>query len=410
MNSLFFLALIKERLLSPDLLEKSRLSDRFFTRNRKMGFVGVILFMLDLSHDSIQTRLNRFFRGFTEEISMSQQAFSKRRNQFTHYPFETMFRYTVSQEYSGAFPLETWNGLHVLAIDGSYLALPDNEDTRAEFGVRGGGKRASAGISVLYDVLHSWALNPIITHTDMNERKELVHHLEWITSTIPHMAADCLVTLDRGYPSKKVIENLETAGVKYLIRCKRKFSKAVDNAPMGSSIIVMAGYLVRVFKLLLPTGDIEILLTNLFECSDESLDELYRLRWCIETHYNLLKNTVCLENFSGKTPNSVRQDFWVAMLFINTMAVFHKEADVVVQSERIDKMNKYQYKARSSNMVVTLRENFIFTCLKGGDDCIPDMVKIMKHLAKSTSPIRPGRHSPRKPVNVKFNLQLKSHL
>lgn len=375
-----------------------------------MSFADVILFMFDLSRHSIQTRLNRFFSSANKETAMSQQAFSKLRGQFSHYPFESMLRCTVSEEYSGKFPLETWNGFYVLAVDGSYLQLPDNKDTRAEFGVRGMGDKASAGISVLYDTLHGWALNPIITRTDMNEREELLHHIDWLASTIPHIAAKCLVTLDRGHPSEAVVAGFENAGIKYLMRCKRKFSKAVDGAPMGGSAIVMAGQAVRVYKFLLPSGEVEVLLTNLFECSDESLGDLYRLRWRIETHYNLLKNTVCLENFSGKTPNSVRQDFWVSMLFINAIAVFQREADALVQSERIDKTNRYQYKARRSNMVVTLRENFIFACLKGGDGCALEMAKIIKQLASSVSPIRPGRHFPRKPTGKKFNLQLKSHL
>ena len=45
----------------------------------------------------------------------------------------------------------------------------------------------------------------------------------------------------------------------------------------------------------------EILLTNLTEDEFDinALKELYHLRWNIETHYNILKNRMKLEEFSG---------------------------------------------------------------------------------------------------------------
>jgi len=72
---------------------------------------------------------------------------------------------------------------------------------REEFGVRGGGNQPSAGVSVLYDVLNNWALDPIITRTDMSERNECEKHIKFLSEQLPHIAAKSILTIDRGYPS-----------------------------------------------------------------------------------------------------------------------------------------------------------------------------------------------------------------
>lgn len=396
-----------------ETLVKSRISQNAFTRNRKMSFKLALYFMLDMWHDTIKVRLNRFFFKISPEVTMSQQAFSKLRNNFNHYPFEAMHRAVVAEEYSECDKLDKRDGYLVFAVDGSYLQLPDNAATRKEFGVRGAGKRASAGVSVLFDVLHGWALNPIITRSEMNEREALKNHLDWIAENIPN-GTKTMILLDRGYPSAEIIGRIEAAGVKYLMRCKRDFSKSVESAPMGASTVTIDDHQVQVHKLLLPGGEVETLLTNLTEYDSATIGELYRLRWGVETLYNQLKNTVCLENFSGKTPNSIRQDFWVSMVLINSIAVFKNEADAKVREEKASKNQKHTYQSRTSDMVVTLRDRFIFVSLlsmSGGGDYSEEMNDIISVLAASSSPIRPGRSFERKPKPYRaFNLYHKSHL
>lgn len=68
----------------------------------------------------------------------------------------------------------------------------------------------------------------------------------------------------------------------------------------------------RLIKVVLPTGETEILCTSLkynevFKV--ELFDELYRLRWNEEEAYKLFKSRIELENFSGKTAMAIKQDF-----------------------------------------------------------------------------------------------------
>ena len=295
---------------------------------------------------------------------MTQQGFSKLRGKFNHRPFELMLRGLVSEQYSGRHTLETWHGLYLFAVDGSYLQLPNTADVRERLGTRGRGKQcACAGASVLFDVLNGWALNPILTHSDMNERVECGEHIDFIGENLSHIAKNSLLLLDRGYPSGPLLESLEKAELYYLIRCSSNFHSPVNKAGLGSTAVKLAGgQSIRVYKFVLPNGDVETLLTNLFDTPDPELALLYGKRWGIETLYTKLKNIVCVENFSGRTPNTVLQDFWASMVLLNSVAVFQKEADELVTTNNQGKKLKHKYRARTSDMVVTLRDRFVF-CL-----------------------------------------------
>jgi hypothetical protein len=379
-----------------------------------MPFADALTFQLDMRKSSLQTRLNQYYKKVKGSDPISQQAFSKLRMNYDHSPFEKMVRSVVSQEYSGEYELPLWNGYHVFGIDGSCLQLPRVDGLRAEFGVRGrGGTCPCAGISVLYDVLHGWAIDPILTKADMNERAECEKHIEFLCRELPHIAANSIITMDRGYPSLDLLGTLHPSGVKYLARCPSNFLSEINNAPMGNSTVTLKnGISVRVIKFVLPSGETEILATNLFELTESLFSELYALRWGVETAYFCLKQELCIEKFSGKTPNSIRQDFWASMVLLNSVAVFQKQADDSVADRHKDKLVKYHYKARTSGLIVTLRDEFIFAVLSGNPAfSASEMERIISTMAREVSPIRPNRAFPRnfKP-RFAANHNLKSHL
>ena len=396
-------------------LDAARQNESSFTRKRGMPFPDALAFMLDMRTTSLQTRLNMFFNNVKGGEPISQQAFSKLRMNFDHSPFETMMRALVQKEYSGRYELPLWNGYHIFGIDGSYLQLPRYDALRKEFGVRGqGGTCPSAGISVLYDVLHGWAVDASITNANMSERDECEKHIDFLRAELVHIAnEEIIITMDRGYPSQDLIKTLLDSGLKFLARCKSKFSLEVDNAPLGSSIVELKnGVSVRVIKFELSTGEIETLVTNLFEMSEELFPNLYAMRWGIETAYFHLKRELCVEKFSGKTPNSIRQDFWASMVLLNAVSVFQREADGAVQERQKGKDIKHVYNARTSGLIITLRDRFVFAALCGHPMISTlEMEDVIKTMAREVSPVRPNRSFPRifKP-NLVVNHSLKSHL
>ena len=391
----FLLAIIK----NPELLKISRLKASAFTRNRSMGFSDALCFMLDMRKTTIQTRLNMFFRHVKGGTPISQPAFTKLRSQFSHKPFEVMMRELVKEEYSGKYETPLWNGYVALAVDGSYLQLPTTPELAVEFGVRGAGNRPSAGISVLYDVLHGWVLDAEIDGTDRNERHALARHIDFLKRDLPHVAKKTLLLADRGYPSYELLEKCEENGLKYVMRCSSQSFRFANDAPLGDVCATLEnGRIVRVVKFTLNSGEVETLVTNLFDVPENEFPELYAMRWGIETLYHELKRKVGVEKFSGKTPNSVRQDFWASLVLLLQIAVFQKEADAMVAERRKANPRKRQYRARTSDLIVILRDRFIFAAL-----CDIPVLKqielndVLRELSRAVSPVRPGRSFPRVP-------------
>jgi hypothetical protein len=230
----------------------------------------------------------------------------------------------------------------------------------------------------------------------MNERLMCQGHIEFLCRELPHIAKNSIILLDRGYPSLELFEHLQKSGVQFLARCNSNFLAQINNAPIGDCVVTLNnGLTLRVFKFLLPSGDVETLATNLFDLPEALLPELYGMRWGVEVYYFRLKRELCVEKFSGKTPNSIRQDFWASMALMNAVAVFQRQADAVI-SQRQSPSAKHKTRARTCGIIVTLRDRFIFAVLCGkpefADREIPAIVKAM---AREVSPIRPNRSFPR---------------
>jgi len=403
-----------------EVLSVSRLKEGAFTRKRKGGmcFSQALSFLLDLRKTTIQTRLNLFCEREEGGKPIKQPSFTKLRAGFDHTPFKIMVRRGVQEEYSGEYELPTWRGYNVFATDGSCLQLPQEAAVIKEFGVRGGKdkngrQRAGAGISVLYDLLHGWVLDAEIDRANRSEREALGRHIDFLTNELPHIAENALVLLDRGYPSQEIFALLAAQGIHFCVRCTNDFTTEIRDAPMGDSMVALkSGQLVRIVKFVLKSGTVETLATNLFDLPEADFPLLYAMRWGVETLYHTLKKKVCVEKFSGKTPNSIRQDFWASMALLNVAATFQKEADDAVAKRHEGKQLKHSYRARNSDLIITLRDRFIFASLCGRPAITQrEYDNIMRQLASVVSPVRPDRSFPRvkKPFAV-ANLNLKSVL
>ena len=413
MTSKLTLLRLWERVHDKRMKEISLLNDKAFTRKRKMGFEQSLCFQLDMGKTGLQARLNNFFWRTKGGDPISQPAFSKLRAQYDETPFEIMARDLVEEEYSGRYALPTWRGFYLLAADGSYFQLPTTPELAREFGVRGGGNRPSAGVSVLYDVLHGWVIDPIITHTNMNEREQMKNHVSYLYGILPDIARNTLLLLDRGYPSQEVFAMLEEHGLRFCARCANDFTTETRDAPMGSSTVTLkSGQTLRVVKFPLRSGEIETLVSNLFDLPEDDFPALYAKRWGVETMYHKIKRVIGVETFSGRLPNTIRQDFWAAMVIFNVAAVFQNEVDELVRERQKDKNLKHPNRARSSNLIVTLRDRFIFaTLLEPSPSRDRQLDQVFRDMARVLSPLRPGRSYPRVPKHfAAANLNLKSVL
>jgi hypothetical protein len=87
---------------------------------------------------------------------------------------------------------------------------------------------------------------------------------------------------------------------------------------------------VRLVTVRLSTGELEVLMTNLLSellYPTDSFGELYHYRWEIETYYGLIKGRLDLGNFTGLTPEAVRQDVHATVLLSNLESILSRPAD-----------------------------------------------------------------------------------
>ena len=402
MESLWALERVEELIKDPTVKEISLLKETAFTRRRGMEFCDALRFMLDMNKTALQARLNKFYGQAKGGKPISQPAFTKLRANFDHTPFEIILRDLVGEEYSGKHKLPLWHGFHVLAIDGSYLQLPQETAIIQEYGVRGGEDkrgvvRACAGISVLYDVLHGWAIDPILGRGDRNERIAADTHIDFLESELPNIAENAILLLDRGYPSNHLLQKCDEIGLRFVMRCSSQHFKAANRCPLGSHVIKLdSGQTLRVVRFLLKNGTTETLLTNLFDLPEDEFPTLYAMRWGVETYYHKLKQIVGVEHFSGRTPNSVRQDFWASLVMLLFAAMFQNEADAEISQRQKSLPIKHRNRSRTTHVIITLRDRFIFSALCGYPLLTKlEMRSVMDELCRQVSPVRPGRSFPR---------------
>ena len=308
-----------------------------------------------------------------------------------------MVRETTQEGYRSE-DVRTWNGYHLFAIDGTTAALPDKPSLCKAFGGSGRKKdSATASASILYDIENDWIADAAIDPYPTAERGQAMRHILRLKEL--GIASRSLVLFDRGYPETKFLAFLQANGIRFLMRCKRKWNYVVDETQSNDFTLDLKGNIsLRAIRVLLPSGETETLITNLFDLPYEQFMPLYFHRWPVETKYDILKNKLESCNFTGCSPNAILQDFWASIHLANIAAVAKAEADQAIQVSRASSGNKYTPQANTAQLIGTLKDRFICACLlQEGRRRRRAIQDIIDEIACSVSPIRPNRSFWRNP-------------
>jgi hypothetical protein len=376
----------------------------------------MIHFMLNQIKSSTQTALDKFFDLIeTPEVHMSEQSFSEARQKLKWEACRELMDFSVDFAYLGGFC--TWHGYRVLAVDGSKLQLPSDPKLREIFGTAGRGDTAvTAQSSCLYDVFNDILVDAQIAPMATDERTLAVKHIHHLCS-LDSFSKE-LVILDRGYPSFDLIALFESKKIAYLMRVRTKFNCDIDEMPIGEHRYTLVNdgkrLLLRVVKFLLPIGEIETLITNLFDkrMGTKAFMQLYFKRWPIETKYGELKHKLEIENFSGRTKDAISQDYYIATFLSNMISIAENEVQPVIDLAQEDKENLYAYKVNKNHAVGVFKDRFILALLE------PRLRKrnravthILSLLSRRPTPVRPNRSVPRNPNprNAHFHFNYKSN-
>jgi hypothetical protein len=308
-----------------------------------LSFACVALLILRGHKLSLQNALNKLFSSIGRVFGVpSASAFCQARQKLKPELFQYLNE-IVCQDFYSLYeeegPVKRWRGHRLLACDGTYLNLPDNEETRREFFLQRNqfekAEAVQALACVLYDLLNCLAISATLT-TRTAEQKPLLEQL-WEKSE----AGDLLI-LDRRYADYKVLATAVATGREVVVRLprngfkearplfkKRKGlqEKVVElKSPVSARRYVREQKLperlrVRFIRVELECGEVEVLATTLVDTERYSNSEfkwLYGKRWCEESFFERVKNIFEVERFSGTSPLAIRQDYY-GVLFLATL-------------------------------------------------------------------------------------------
>ena len=292
-----------------------------------------------------------------------------------------------------------YKGMRLCSVDGSSIALENAPELREKYGPRGFGSRATTGLlSMLYDPLNDIIMDVQMLRGAYDERASIAAHLERLQEI---SQAPTLLLFDRGYPSNALILWLNDQGHSFLMRCSKGFRKDFNEATSGEWFEIRIRNRcckIRVIKVVLSSGETELLLTNLEQdilpCQEAGA--LYFQRWAIEEKFKLLKARLELESFSGRSEQTMFQDIYAAIYIANLVAMMKRAVDEDIAANDARKKLQYPRHANQSRIIAKLRDRFIL-CFLLDSDYHRDLLleSIYDDVSRFPQSIRPDRSVPR---------------
>jgi Transposase DDE domain len=378
----------------------------------------------------LQREMDSFFRETEEEEfsirKVTKGAFSQSRKNLAPEAFlklnEIIWRdFYKEVDYLG------YHGHKLLAVDGTFLNLPNHESIREEFGTRGmgrgrlrGKKQSMCLLSMLYDPVNYLNLDVQTDHMDASELQLLLRHLNKVEK------GDILL-LDRGYPARYMFSILQSKGSHFIVRMKpnwlpvKEFLKSrkqditiTMEVPDGDFEryrqqfpLMRKTVKCRLVKVLGEDGKQQVLCTSLLDTAKyklAELGELYRIRWGIEEGYKMYKARVQVEAFSGRTAIAVKQDIYAKAMMMTLCAAlaFPIEERVVKEYEADQKkglvkhphkINRtFAYWSTKGILIGMFIKRLVRSALAAFDKQVEANTEIVRPGKRNPRPKRPPRH------------------
>jgi hypothetical protein len=418
-NSKHFIKLSTDFIYAESTKVKYRVHKNDFTRRRKLHFEVLVLCMLRLLRKTIQLELNSFFKSLSSSAQNSvkhitSSAFVQSRKKIRSDLFYDL-NGLIAQEYykDNDEKVKLYKGHRVLSIDGSTVNLPPSKELKLTYGGFDNQNKiediATARVSVLYDVLNEIVLDGKMCSIKTGEVPLSRKHLQ-------HAKKGDLIIMDRAYPSFESAYLMQQQGVEFLYRCKHNFSnqvfsffqsgtkekiveiktgqnKSFKNLPYNKNSSIR----VRLIRIVLDSGEIEILMTSLLDNKKylyKEFKELYFKRWSIEKFYNRFKNVIGIERFSGTSDHFIQQEFNCALYISNIQTILTEDAQI--EADKKYEHRKYDYKINSSLSLGFIREKLVQLFTEKKMKANDTMEELKELFVLNVVPIRSGRNYERK--------------
>lgn len=412
---------IKKLIYSNKFMEDNRVNKKDFTRKRKLPFVPLVLFMINIIKQTLQKELTRFVKMFGDKSSnITKSAFSQSRIKLKPEAFIELNDCLIHEFYTDNL-IKEWNGFRLVAIDGSKLILPTHsEELMEKFGELSNGMIIpQAQISSCYDVLNEIILDTQLETLQVNEMNQAVRHLD-------KLSKGDLVIIDRGYAATWFYYILKIKRLDFVNRVPKQFLKNFEEFRLSNEKDKIIGisvppqksryglqrhgidkekigsFKLRLVKVVLEAGEVEVLATTLLDREKYPLEifkDLYFKRWGIETNFDHLKSNIHVEEFSGLSEIAIRQDFYVSAFINNLQSIIaldskkEMDKDMKERGARTQEPNKYEYKVNRNLSLGYMKDRIIDILTSNNPGYYEELKELFK---KNPNPIRKGRKNPRK--------------
>lgn len=347
-----------------------------------------------------QTEIDDFFAKLyqiPEEIrQVTSSAFTQCREKIKYSAFAST-TWALVQNFYNNYNFKKYYGLRLIAIDGSIYTLPRTKDLVKEFGenvLSDTGKWIKAQVSFAADVLNNICVDAVIGPYKESEGRQALRH-------ISKLGKNNLYIFDRGYFSRIFLREVVRTGCQFCFRVQKNGCSEIIQS-IKSKHTDYIGYInvedekikVRFTKILLDAGEEEYLVTSLFDTKTFTvlkLKALYHLRWGVEEQYKDMKYAIYVENFIGKKPNSIKQEFFANILTYNLSMMTCKPLIDKISNK---KKKKNKYKTNKRAVLAKIKQCFVRLFFDAENVC-EILNDIIKSVSKESVPIRTGRKYPR---------------
>jgi hypothetical protein len=412
------------------------LNDKDFIRKRKLGFTDLIIYQLRSVSKSLSVSLDDYLNETDKKVNgYSKQAYSKARMKIKHQGYIELNDDIQEEFYKKSY--KTYNGYRLLGIDGSKIELPHSEEIAEYFGqMNNDDKMINVSWStVVYDLLNNQAVDASLNKYGESERKYAIDQFRELKRRGKQRKD--IVVADRGFPSLELFVEFKEMNYDFVIRYNgeyflketqvlvdggkkdieieidlRQGNKRSENKSIRALLSQGAPKRIklRAVRIELDNGKQEYLITSLlnkkkFKAKD--FKEIYRLRWNHETYYNYQKNVIEVERFTGKTVESILQDYHSRVLVGNIHSMILTEAEEGIKEEVSENPNlKYaEYKTNRAVSYGIMRPRIYRMLSEENYDWEKEYDELVEIAKKYKLPVKPNRSYPRKKKgNLKYPL------
>lgn len=343
-----------------------------FTRSRKLDFETMFKVILGMNGNVLRKELYVHF-NYDDETATSS-AFCQQRAKLKPSGFEHLFnQFTLATTKT-----RLYNNYRLLAVDGSALNIyhdPNNPDTFVRHTCNNKGYNA-LHLNALYDLQNRIYTDALVQPEKcMNEYQALCDMVDRSTLT-----DNVLVIGDRGYESYNVFAHIAEKDWKYLIRIKDLTSNGIargldlpDTEEFDTTVTLqlsrsnskktkaalpyhknlpkttpldflkdLHSHYTMTFRMIrFKTFDNShaMVITNLdsSEFPELKINDLYQMRWGIETSFRELKYSIGLIAFHSKKVELILQEVYACLVLYNFCEMITSE--VIINKEN----TKYDY-------------------------------------------------------------------